>query len=355
MTTSGSNTGALRAYTARQILESALRRAGVKASQIVAETVEVAYDIFNVMLTEMPNLGMQLWARDQVIVPVYQNRNEAPLPMGTSVVFNVRQRTLMRPTPLAMISDQGGNADHAFDDDFSTACAQAFASGSLTAIYQQPTQISTVGILFADAQNLALFIEYDLLGDGNWVALDALDCQPQAMEWVWKDLQGMPHAIGWRIRSVGPTPMSVAELYFGNMPTEIPMGVWGQDDWDNMVVKNTPGAPWNWFQDRQLPTPVLYLWPMPDNTCRYMSLVCRRRRYLEQLTDMEQQLDISPRWYAAITASMARRCCMEIEGADLSRLPGLQTDETQALLLAQAEERDPAPMRYNPGLEVYRA
>ena len=353
--TSGTNTGALRPYTARQMLEAALRRCGIKPPQFNSDMVEIAFDTFNTMLDEMPNLGMQLWARDDVVMPIYAGRNMVPTPLGTSVILNCRQRTMFRPTPFAVYSDNGGVAEFAFDDNFDTECRQASVGGTLTAIYDQPTYISSVGILFTEGQKLALFVEYDLKGDGNWVALDAYEVEPQEQEWVWKDLQGAPHAIGWRIRSVGPTAMIVSELFFGNTPSEVPMGVWTQDDWDNMVIKDTPGAPWNWFQDRQLATPVLFLWPKPDMTCRYMTIVCRRRRYLEQVSDMSQVLDVSRRWNEALTASLARRLCREIPEADLKRYQLLLSEEATAMQLAQAEERDPAPMRYNPGLEVYDA
>lgn len=353
--TSGTNTGALRPYTARQMLEAALRRCGIKPAQFDSDMVETAFDTFNTMLDEMPNLGMQLWARDDVLIPIYAGRNQVPTPLGTSVILNCRQRTMQRPTPYQVFSDMGGNADFAFDDDFLTVCRQEMPSGTITALYSSQTRITTVGILFTEGQKFALFIEYDLLGDGNWRSLDAFEVEPQQQEWVWKDLQGAPAAIGWRIRSVGPTAMIVSELFFGNMPSEVPMGVWAQDDWDNMVIKDTPGPPWNYYQDRQLANPVLFLWPMPDMTCRYMILACRRRRYLEQLNDMSQVLDVSRRWNEALTASLARRLCREIPEADLKRYQFLLTEEATAMQLAQAEERDPAPMRYNPGLEVYRA
>jgi hypothetical protein len=38
----------------------------------------------------------------------------------------------------------------------------------------------------------------------------------------------------------------------------------------------------------------------------------------------------------------------------MQRFQALNQAESQAMSLAAGEERDPAPMRYNPGLEVYR-
>ena len=84
-----------------------------------------------------------------------------------------------------------------------------------------------------------------------------------------------------------------------------------------------------------------------------MTLVARRRRFLNNVINMQQTFDLSRRWYEFTTCSLARRLCKEIPEADMSRFQMLQSEELNALLLAQGEERDPAPTRWNPGLEVY--
>lgn len=357
MSLSGSNTGALRPFTARHIVELALRRAGIAPAKFNSEILEVAYDEFNVMLDEMLNLGIQLWGRDRIILPLYQNQNTVPCPLGTSVVLTTNQRSLSRVDTSGWFSTNGGTPQYAFDDNFNTACTQTSANGSIGA-YFSATSITTVGVLFNTSGTFDLFYEYTVDSGATWTTIDsdATSVQTSTLTWSWLDIEGVPNTCnGFRIRSVSDVPLSVAELYFGNNPTEIPMGVWNLDDWVAMVVKETPGAPWNWYQQRNLDTPVLYVWPMPDDTAKYMQLICWRRRYLDQLTAMTQTLDVSRRWNEAMTASMARRLCRSLpEVADMSRFGMLQQEEGEALRLAMGEERDPAPMRYNPGLEVYR-
>jgi hypothetical protein len=352
MSTSGSNTGALRPYTARQMLEEALRRAGIKPAQFTSEMVESAYDIFNVMLDEQLNLGIQLWARDQIILPIYQNQNQIPCPLGTSLVISANQRTLMRVEASVAFTDGAGSPGLAFDDDFATACINTAPNGYIGAFFAEPTTVTTVGILFEAAGQFGLFYEYTTDGV-TWTAIDASDVVAAAGQWLWVDIEGVEGTTGFRVRSVGNDNFAVSEMFFGNTPQEIPMGMWSNDDWNAMPVKTTPGQPINWYQDRQLDTPVLYVWPMPDNTAKYMQVVCWRRRYLNQLTDMMQTLDISRRWNEAITASLARRFCRSIPEADMNRYNMLNSEETAAMNLAIGEERDPAPVRYNPGLEVY--
>jgi len=356
MSLSGSNTGALRPYTARHILESALRRAGVPPAKFTDEIVQVAYDEFNVMLDEMLNLGIQLWGRDRIILPLYQNRNTVPCPLGTSVVLTVNQRSMSRPTVINPFSTEGGTAAFAFDDDFDTSCEQTDVNGAIGAFFATPTQITTVGVLFDSAGAFGVFYEYTVDGGSTWITADAADVTIAAgqQQWVWRDIEGTPPADGWRIRVVSDVILSVAELYFGNQSSEIPMGVWSLDDWTAMTVKNTPGAPWNYYQQRDLDTSVLYIWPMPNDQSKYYQLIAWRRRYLDQVTDMTQSLDISRRWNEMVTATMARRLCRMLPEADMNRYAMLQGEEGEAFRLAAGEERDPAPMRYNPGLQVYR-
>lgn len=352
MTTSGSAN--LRSYSGQQMLERALRQAGVKSKDFTLEMSEIAFDVVNTMFQDFLNLGIQLWARDQVILPCYLNRAEVPMPLDTSVVFDCRQRTLMRPTPNSVTTDQGGNAALAFDGDLNTTCVQTAINGSITAVYPSDGIIvTTVGINFAFSGPAAVMIEWSQDGIA-WDAITTIaDAGVSPGQWIWVDVEGSPSAVQWRARSVGPVPFAVNELYFGNTPSEIPMGVWNVDDYDANPVKTTPGAPWIYFQDRRIQAPTLIIWPVPDTTFLFGMLVARRRRYLDQVTDWQQTMDLSVRWYEFVTASFARRLCKELPEADMNRFDMLRSEEMGSLMLAQGEERDPAPERYNPGLEVY--
>lgn len=360
MATSGDNTGTLRPYTARHMVENALRRAGIPPPKFTAEILQTAYDELNVMFDEMLNLGIQLWARDKVIVPLYENTNQAVCPAGTSVVISVNQRSLMRVEADSTFTDQGGSSANAFDDDFETVCAQTAINGSIGAYFEDDTQITTVGVLFTATGTFAITYEFTTDSGSTWfegasATYTVLPSTvfPPAQQWEWIDIPGLPNVNGARIRSTSTSNLSVAEIFFGNTPTEIPMGVWSLDDWNAMVNKATPGRPWNWYQNRGRDLVTLYVWPMPDDTSKYYQLVVWRRRYLDTVSAMTQTLDVSRRWYEALTASLARRFCRSLPEADINRYAMLEKEETNSTQLAIAEERDPAPIRYNPGLNVY--
>jgi len=256
---------------------------------------------------------------------------------------------------LLPFSDNGGTAAFAFDDDFTTSCTQTSGNGSIGTTFSELFQVTTVGLLFNSPGVFGIFYEYSLDGT-TWVAIDAqtITVDTAGLQWFWYDIDGAPPAIAWRVRSFSNDVLSLVELYLGNSPQEIPMGVWSLDDWNAMTVKTTPGPPYNWYQQRDIDTPRLFIWPMPNDQAKYMQLVCWRRRYLNDLSDMSQELDISRRWNNALTASLARRLCLELPEADVNRYQMLSAEESSAMSLAVGEERDPAPMKYQPGLEVYR-
>jgi hypothetical protein len=365
MSLSGSNTGALLPYTAQNLLEEACSRAGIPPEGITGEIVYKFLDQLNLCFTSLLNRGIQLWKRQQLILPTYINVNQVPLPAGYNVVTTLNRRSLFRatttpsstPTNGTPFSDAGGDANAAFDDDFATACVQTTPNGAIGYHFDQPGIVTNVGVLSGTSGTFALFFEYS--NDGtDYTAVDAATVTfAAAGEWAWFDLSGTPQggALYWRVRSVGDVPFAAEEIFFGNTPQEINLGMWNLDDFSNMPNKNQGGQVVNWYQQRNVSAPVLYVWPTPNNLSRYDTLVVWATQYLDQVTRITQGLDLPPRWYDAITADVAFRCCRSFKEADKKLLPFLKEDRDETMSLAQAEERDPAPTNYDLGVSNYTA
>lgn len=356
MSLSGSNTGALRPYTAQNLLEEACGRAGIPPEGITSEIVEKFLDQLNLFFTTFPNRGFQLWKRQKLILPCYQSTNQMPLPGGYNVVTTLTRRTLFRQTGTAFTTE-GGTASYAFDDDFDTACTQTAVDGSIGAEFDSETVVNTIGVLSGTSGAWDFFFEYSQDGV-TYTALDSTSVTYTAAgEWLWFDLDGGPvdGALFWRVRSVGDVPLSIAELYFGNTPQEINLGQWNLDDYSNMPNKTQGGQVTNWYQQRDVSVPILYVWPTPNSTAKYDTLVVWATQYLDQVTAITQGLDLPLRWYDAVTAEMARRLCRSLKEADLKRYPMLAQEAVEAMWLAQAEERDPAPTNYDLGVNYYTA
>lgn len=360
MPLSGSNTGALRPYTALQLIEGAARRAGIKPTALTTEVVENALDEVNLVFTQLLNRGIQLWKRQKMILPCYLNQQAISLPPGVSLVVNLTRRSLQRHTGTPF-TDGGGDAALAFDNDIYTACTQTSfdqtLGKSIGCIFDQTTQITTVGVLFHAAAVLNnLSFEYSLDGATNWTALGSVSGTVTAGQWVWVDLDGAPAALGWRVRCQSAMLFSAAEIFFGNQPQEIPLDPWNLDEYNSMPSKTTPGRVVNWYQQRNLDAVTLYVWPVPNNMAIYDQLVVWTLQYLDEVNSPTQALDVPRRWQDAITAQLARRLCRALPDiSDLSRYPMLRAEEQEALELAEGEERDPSPTNYDLGLGAYTA
>lgn len=358
MSLSGSNTGALRPYTGVNLLEEACSRAGIPPEGITSEIVEKSLDQINLIFTSLLNRGFQLWRRQQLILPLYEGVNQVPLPAGYNVVTTLNRRTLTRLEGAPFTSD-GGTADYLTDGDFDTICLQDVPDGYVGVSFEQPQKVTTIGLLSGTAGEFGLFFEYtDDVYAGPWVAADAVTVTfGSDEEWFWYDITEGPRngALHWRVRSVGDVPFGLAELYLGNNPSEINLGPWNLDDYAQQPNKTSGGQVVNWYQQRNVSSPTLYVWPTPDASARYDTLVCWATQYLDQVSDITQALDVPARWYDAVTAMLARRLCRTLKEADMKRYPTLVQEEGEALWLAQSEERDPAPVNYDLGVNYYTA
>lgn len=354
MSLSGSNDGSLLSFTAQDLLEEATSRAGIPPEGITSEIVEKFLVQLNLCFTSLLNRGFQLWKRQQLILPCYEGEFTVPLPAGYNVVTTLNRRSLFRQTGTAF-SDAGGTAENAFDDDFETTCTQTSTNGSIGAQFSSATVVTTVGVLSGTAGEFALFFEYS--DDGvTYTAVDSTSVTfAGAGEWLWFDLDGAPvaGALYWRVRSVGDVPFAAEEIFFGNTPQEINLGIWNLDDYSNMPNKMQGGQVTNWYMQRNQSAPTLYVWPVPNTLARYDTLVVWATQYLDQVSQITQSLDLPARWYDAITAEMAKRLCRSLKEADMKRYQMLDAEAREAMWLAQSEERDPAPINYDTGVSYY--
>jgi len=354
MSLSGFNSSLLRPYTAREMIEEAASRAGIPPAKLTSEIVEKSLDQINLTFTSLLNRGIQLWKRQRMVFGCHANTAQIAMPSGINVIADLTRRSLTRNIGVPF-SSSGGDPALAFDDDLSTSCLQVAANGNLGCMFSQVTAITSVGVYFTLAAELSYFIEYSVDGI-NWDAADAFTGVVKKNQWVWLDIDGIPPSLGWRIRESGSlVPLSVGELFFGNSPSEIPLDPWNITDYNSMPNKTSPGRVVNYYQQRNLNQTILYCWPVPDNSARYDQIVVWARAYLDTISQPTQSIDVPRRWLDAITSMLARRLCRSLEEADMSRYQMLAAEETEAVQLAEGEERDNSPTNIDMGLSAYTA
>ena len=96
----------------------------------------------------------------------------------------------------------------------------------------------------------------------------------------------------------------------------------------------------------RLNTPVIHVWPVPDNSQTYTFVYWRLRRIQDAGTGVNT-MDMPFRFYEAMTAGLAYHLALKIPGA-MERLGVLKQQYDEAWDLASSEDREKAAVRFVP-------
>lgn len=323
-----SNTVSQTVFNTRKVIENAVRRCKVPAELITAEYVDIANDQLYLILSDLANQGAPLWCIEKVIVPMYDGVGDVVLDTQTVDILNSNFRQLQTVSGVEV-------------DTFT----------SRTIDFGGATFVTTVGILWSSA---ASPIAIERSTDGLlWETIQTETPDAVAGEWTWYDLDSSIATQFFRVRATSGT-LGFSQIYTGNQPTEIPLARMNRDDYTNLPNKyfQSNRSLQYWF-DRQIPNPIMHLWPVPNAAATVCQLVLWRHRYIMDVGTMTQQVEVPQRWYEAIVSLLAAKMAMEIVEVDPQLIPMLDAKAAQALYVAQAEERDNSPMMISPNIAMY--
>lgn len=318
-------------FTTRKVIERASFRAGVSAEKLTPEHVEAATDNLYLLLSDLANQGAPLWCIEKIILPLYDGNPAVPTGVGTVDVMNANFRKLQSVT--------GTNTD---------------AAASRTIEFDSETIVSTVGVLW-DGASAPLALERS--DDGAaWSTAQSESPSAVAGEWSWFDLDSAVASLYFRVRATSGT-LNFASIYTGNSPTEITLGRINKDDYTSLPNKVfTSNQPQQYWLDRQVPQPIMRIWPAPNAEAEAQSqLVVWRQRYVMDVGTLTQTLDIPQRWYEAVIAMLAAKLVVDFPDADTARVGMLDTKAAQALYTAQQAESDDSPLNLMPAIGCYTA
>jgi hypothetical protein len=172
--------------------------------------------------------------------------------------------------------------------------------------------------------------------------------------WVWTDIEAGQTVPFYRCRAYAGTTLSVRELYFGNNSLEVQMSGLNRDDYTNLPNKNfTANQPYQYWFNRQIPNPQIYIWPTPSDPFVQMTLWYSRQ--IEDVGALTDELEIPQRWYEAVVFMLAHRMSLELPQVPMDRVAYLERMATQYLYDAEQEERDRSPIYWAPNISVYTA
>lgn len=127
----------------------------------------------------------------------------------------------------------------------------------------------------------------------------------------------------------------------------------GSDIYIGLPDKTTQGRPTMFWLDRQRDAPVIRLWPTPDASYAECDLKVWRRRYIMDVGEYTNTLDVPQRWQDAVIAELAARLALETPQVEANLVPMLRQMADGAIALAQGEDKDAAPFRILPSLSGY--
>ncbi len=295
---------------------------------ISAEYLDIANDNLFLIFNDLSNQGVLLWAIDKIIMPLYDGVGDVSLPATTVDVLNGNLRWLQQV--------EGTNTD---------------TSTSRVIDFTSDTFVSSVGILWSAA---SVPISLSRSDDGvTWEVIQTETPSASAGEWTWFDLDSDVAARYFRVLATSGT-LGFSDIYTGNTPTEIPLARLNRDDYTNLPNKVfQSNRPLQYWFDRQIPQPIMHLWPIPNAQAEEMQLTLWVSRRMQDVGSLTQEIEAPERWLQAFVSLLAARLSYEIAEVDPRLIPVLEARSDKDLYIAQLEERDNSPFNLTPGVAVY--
>lgn len=316
-------------FNALKVVDHAFRRCRLPAQAITAEMHSYALDSLYLMLSEMANIKTPSWCIEKLILPMYENQPIVTLPAGTVEVLNLNYRTLQ------LLSGAVTTAGNLYQVSFTTQ-----------------TVVDTVGILWSGT---AVPVNFQVSTNGSvWVTVGSSDAVAGAGEITWTDISGALAFPYFRIYTQDPNAvLSYEAITLGNLPQEIPLGQLNRDSYVNQSNKVFPGRPSNYYFQRDLPEPVVYLWPAPFSAAEQAQLVLWRHRQIMDTENLQQEVEVPQRWLQAIIDGLASKVAAETPQVPAELVPVLEQRSAMSMQRAWDGDNDGSPIQINPGIAAY--
>lgn len=316
-------------FNALKVVDHAFRRCRLPAQAITAEMHSYALDSLYLMLSELANIKTPSWCIEKVVLPMYENQPIVTLPKGTVEVLNLNYRTLQ------IVSGAVTTAGNLYQVNFTTT-----------------TVVDTVGVEWAGA---SVPLNFQVSNNGaTWTTVGTYDGTASAGEITWTDISGALAYQYFRIYTQNPNDVfNYTAIVMGNLPQEIPLGQLNRDSYVNQSNKVFPGRPSNYYFQRDLPEPVVYLWPAPFSAAEQAQLVLWRHRQIMDTENLQQEVEVPQRWLEAIIDGLAARVAAETPQVDPQIMAVREQKAAMSLQRAWDGDNDGSPIQINPGIGAY--
>jgi hypothetical protein len=339
------------------LIDHGARRCGKLAEELTSEQQLSARQSLFFLLSHLGNKGINYWAINKKVFGLKADQYIYTMPLGCIDVLNVLYRTMNRPTGDYSTS-AGGVIANVYDNNVDTWCQQSSANGNISIFYgtNNPIYAGSIGILpYVSGGGTATWsITFEYSVDGiTWNTLDDLgQIVVTDNQWIWTDIDPGQSVMYYRVRAYNGTTLALREFYVGNNSREIQMSRLNRDDYTNLPNKNfTANQPYQFWFDRTIPQPTVYLWPTPSDP--FIQMTVWYQRQIMDVGALTDELEIPQRWYEAIQFMLAHRMSLELPQVAMDRVGYLEKMAEKYLFEAEQEERDKSPIYWAPNISVY--
>lgn len=355
MATSG--TVGLTTVSVQNLIDDAARASGKLAEELTVEQVQSSKRNLFYVLSSIINKGIQYFAIKKTVIGLNADQYIYNMPVGSNDALNVLYRQMERPTG-SYSTSAGGTVANVYDGDTNTFCQQTSANGNISVNYgaSNPVYIGSIGILpyVSGGGSATWTITFEYSVDGStWNTLDSLgSIVVTDDQWIWTDIDPGQNVIAYRVRASGGTTLALREFYLGNNSREIQMARLNRDDYTNLPNKNfTANQPYQFWFDRTIPVPTIYLWPVPSDP--FIQMTVWYSAQIEDIGGLSGELAIPDRWLLAVESMLAHRMSLILPAVPLDRVKYLEGQADRNFNDAEQEERDKSPIYWAPNISVY--
>ena len=339
------------------LIDHGARRCGKLAEELTSEQLLSAKQSLFFLLSHLANKGINYWCINKKVFGLKADQYIYTMPLGCIDVLNVLYRTMNRPTG-SYTSSAGGTVALAYDNDVDTYCQQTSANGNISVNYgtDNPIYAGSIGFLpyisGGGSATWSIILEYSVDGT-TWNTLDDLGAiSVTDNQWVWTDIDPGQSVQYYRIRAYSGTTLALREFYVGNNARLIQMSRLNRDDYTNLPNQNfTANQPYQFWFDRTIPQPTMYLWPVPSDP--FIQMTVWYSRQIMDVGTLSGELEIPQRWYEAVLFMLSHRMALELPQVAADRIGYLEKQAEKYLFEAEQEERDKSPIYWAPNISVY--
>lgn len=344
-------------YNVQTLIDHGARRCGKLAEELTSEQLLSARESLGFVLSNLINIGIQYWAIKKEVIGLTADKYIYTLPTGSNDVLNALYRTMNRPSG-SYTTSAGGTVALVGDNDINTFCQQTSPNGNISVNFgtDNPIYAGSIGLMpyvaGGGSATWTLILEYSVDGI-TWNTLNDLGTVVVTdKQWIWTDIDPGQSVQYYRVRISGGSTLALREFYVGNNSREITMSRLNRDDYTNLPNKNfTANQPYQFWFNRTVPNPEIYLWPTPSDP--FVQMTVWYSKQVMNVGDLTNELQIPQRWYLAVINMLAHQMSMELPQVDLARVQYLEAQAEKYLALAEAEERDRSPIYFAPSIGCY--